>query len=98
MTYEGCGHRYANGLCELTNKYCEHDNVNRACYESEWMVKRMFGKTAKEREPGEQSDVLIRLKARYRTFQVSYADKTLDGKLIRDAIIELERLYADVLK
>lgn len=95
MSYEDCGHRYVNGVCELTNKYCEQSNAYRSCYESEFIVKRMFGITAKEKRPDEDSEILKRLKARYRTYQLSYADKTLDAKLIKDAIDELERLYSD---
>ena len=95
MHNEDCGHRYSNGICELTNKYCERANAIRSCYESEFIVKRIFCKSAKEKSFEEQSDILMRLKARYRTYQLSYAEKTLDAKLIKDAIEELEKLYAD---
>ena len=95
MLNEDCGHRYSNGICELTNKYCEKTNAYRACYESETIVKHMFGVTAKEKRAEEDSDILKRLKARYRTYQLSYTDQTLDAKLIKDAIDELQRLYTD---
>ena len=96
MVYEDCGHRHSDGTCELLKTFCNSNNTGKSCYESETMVKLAFGKTAKEKRTNEEPDILRRLRGRYRTYQLSYADQTLDAKLIKDAIDELVRLYAEV--
>ena len=58
---------------------------------------RLPQKTAKEKRASvtEGSDILERLKYQYKLFQVTYCENTSLAKLIKDAIDELERLYAD---
>lgn len=96
MIYEDCGHRRIDGTCELLMTFCNSNNAKKACYESETMVKLAFGKTAKEKGTDEEPDILRKLRNRYKVYQLSYADQTTDAKLIKEAIDELVRLYAEL--
>lgn len=92
--YEDCGHRCSNGICEFNKKYCERENSSKSCYESEFVVKRTLGITAKEKRIEEETDILTRLKNREKVYKASHCEETSDYSLIVDAIKEIERLYA----